>query len=211
MIDLYAFATPNSIKPVIALEELGLDYTLHGINVRKGEQKTAAFLALNPNGKVPVLVETRENDSQLVLSESAAILVHLAEQTGCLLPASGPERARVFEQLFFHASALSPALGNAGFFKRSSPQPLPIAEERFSTEANRLLALLDARLAAQAFVAGDTLSIADIAHWGWLWRREFADVSFETTPHLARWFDTLAGRPAFERAIARVNALIPQD
>lgn len=211
MIDLYAFTTPNSIKPVIALEELGLNYTLHGINVRKGEQKTAAFLALNPNGKVPVLVDTRENDSQLVLSESAAILVHLAEQTGCLLPDSGPGRARVFEQLFFHASALSPALGNAGFFKRSSPKPQPVAEERFSTEAERLLALLDMRLATQSFVAGNALTIADIAHWGWLWRREFAGVNFETTSHLARWFDTLAARPAFERAIARVNSLIPQS
>lgn len=210
MIDLHAFATPNSIKPVIALEELGLDYALHSVNVRKGEQKAAAFLALNPAGKVPVLVDTSQDGSQPVLSESAAILVYLAEKTGRLLPAAGPARARVFEQLFFHASALSPALGNAGFFKRSSPESQPIAEARFSTEANRLLALLDTRLADQPFVAGDTLSIADIAHWGWLWRREFAGVTFDATPHLARWFDTLATRPAFQRAVARVNVLIPQ-
>jgi GSH-dependent disulfide-bond oxidoreductase len=204
MLDLYAFATPNSIKPAIALEELGLDYTLHSVNVRKGEQKLPEFLALNPNGKVPVLV-----DGDLVLTESAAILVYLAEKTGKLLPKDGAGRARTFEQLFFHASALSPALGNAGFFKRASPEPQPIAEARFSTDANRLLALLDTRLAKQPFMAGDSFTIADIAHWGWLWRRDFAGVDFSETPHLARWFDGVAARPAVERAIARLNTLIP--
>lgn len=204
MIDLYAFATPNSIKPVIALEELGLDYTLHGVNVRKGEQQAADFRALNPNGKVPVLV-----DGDLVLSESAAILVHLAEANGRLLPAVGEGRARVFEQLFFHASALSPALGNAGFFLRSAAEPQPIAQQRFSTEVNRLLGLLDTRLASAPYVAGEALTIADIAHWGWLWRAEFAGVDMAATPHLARWFDTIAARPAVQRAVARVNTLIP--
>lgn len=204
MIDLYAFATPNSIKPVIALEELGIDYTLHGVNVRKGEQQAADFRALNPNGKVPVLV-----DGDLVLSESAAILVHLAEATGRLLPAAGEGRARVFEQLFFHASALSPALGNAGFFLRSAAEPQPIAQQRFSTEVNRLLGLLDTRLASAPYVAGEALTIADIAHWGWLWRAEFAGVDMAVTPHLARWFDTIAARPAVQRAVARVNSLIP--
>lgn len=204
MIDLYAFATPNSIKPVIALEELGLDYTLHGVNVRKGEQQAADFRALNPNGKVPVLV-----DGDLVLSESAAILVHLAEATGRLLPAAGEGRARVFEQLFFHASALSPALGNAGFFLRSAAEPQPIAQQRFSTEVNRLLGLLDTRLASAPYVAGEALTIADIAHWGWLWRAEFAGVDMAATPHLAGWFDTIAARPAVQRAVARVNSLIP--
>lgn len=204
MIDLYAFATPNSIKPVIALEELGLDYTLHGVNVRKGEQQAADFRALNPNGKVPVLV-----DGDLVLSESAAILVHLAEANGRLLPAAGEGRARVFEQLFFHASALSPALGNAGFFLRSAAEPQPIAQQRFSTEVNRLLGLLDTRLASAPYVAGEALTIADIAHWGWLWRAEFAGVDMAVTPHLARWFDTIAARPAVQRAVARVNSLIP--
>lgn len=204
MIDLYAFATPNSIKPVIALEELGLDYTLHGVNVRKGEQQAADFRALNPNGKVPVLV-----DGDLVLSESAAILVHLAEATGRLLPAAGEGRARVFEQLFFHASALSPALGNAGFFLRSAAEPQPIAQQRFSTEVNRLLGLLDTRLASAPYVAGEALTIADIAHWGWLWRAEFAGVDMAATPHLAGWFDTIAARPAVQRAVARVNTLIP--
>lgn len=202
MIEVHAFATPNSVKVVIALEELGLAYDLKPVNVRAGEQKAQAFLALNANGKVPVLV-----DDGFVLTESAAILVHLAEKYGSLLPADGPDRARVFEQLFFHASALSPAFGNAGFFRRSSPEPQPIAEARFVTEAERILGLLDARLADQPFVAGHEFTIADIAHFGWLWRRQFPGLTLEERPNLSRWYEAIVARPAVQRAIARLEAL----
>lgn len=203
MIEVYAFATPNSVKVPIALEELGLPYDLKAVNVRKGEQKEEAFLSLNPNGKVPVLV-----DAGFALTESAAILVHLAEETGKLLPSEGAARARVFEQLFFHASALSPAFGNAGFFKRSSPEPQPIAEARFTSEAERVLGLLDSRLANQAFMAGDAFTIADIAHFGWLWRRHFPGLTLDDRPNLSSWYDEVAARPAVQRAIARVEALV---
>jgi GST-like protein len=155
MFDVYAFTTPNSIKVPIALEKLGLDYALHGINIRTGEQK------LNPNAKVPVLV-----DGDLVLTESAAILVYLAEKSGRLLPASGEDRARVFEQLFFHASGLSPAFGQSGFFQRFAAEPQPIAIERFASEAKRTVAVLDGVLATRRFVAGDAITIADVAHFG---------------------------------------------
>lgn len=208
MIEVYAFATPNSVKVVVALEELGLPYELKAVNVRTGEQKNAAFLALNPNGKVPVLVQ-HSGDASFVLTESAAILVHLAETTCRLLPTKGAERARVFEQLFFHASALSPAFGNAGFFKRSSSEPQPIAEARFSSEAERVLALLDDRLATQRFTAGDDFTIADIAHFGWLWRRAFPGVMLDAHANLARWYEAVAARPAVQRAIERVEALVP--
>lgn len=208
MIEVHAFATPNSVKVPIALEELGLAYELRPVNVRKGEQTDAAFLALNPNGKVPVLVE-RDGDAPFVLTESAAILVHLAETIGRLLPTQGPGRARVFEQLFLHASALSPAFGNAGFFKRSSPEPQPIAEARFSAEAERILDLLETKLATQRFAAGDDFTIADIAHFGWLWRRAFPSVTLDDRPNLSRWYDQIAARPAVQRAIARVEALVP--
>lgn len=210
MLDVYAFATPNSIKAPIALEELGLPYALHAIDVRKGEQKSPEFLALNPNGKVPVLVDPDAAEGRLVLTESAAILIYLAEKTGKLLPASGEARARVFEQLFFHASGLGPAFGQAGFFQRQAPEPQPLAIERFSAEANRALGVLDGVLAKRRFAAGDDFTIADIAHFGWLWRREFAGVSFENTPDVARWYAEVEARPAVQRAIARVNALIPQ-
>ena len=206
MIQVYAFATPNSVKVPIALEELGLDYTLTGINVRKGEQKAPAFVALNPNAKVPVLV-----DGPLVLTESAAILVYLAERTGKLMPASGEGRARVFEQLFFHASGLGPAFGQAGFFKKQAAEPQPIAIARFEAEAARTAGVLDAVLGRQAFVAGDEFTIADIAHFGWLWRRAFAEVDIGGLRNLSRWVAEVEARPAVIRAIARVEQLVPQS
>lgn len=207
LIEVHAFATPNSVKVPIALEEMGLAYELKLVNVRKGEQKESAFIALNPNSKVPVLVDDVDRE-RFVLTESAAILVYLAEKTGKLLPESGAARARVFEQLFFHASGLSPAFGNAGFFKRSSPEPQPIAEARFTSEAERVLGLLDAKLADQAFAAGGDFTIADIAHFGWLWRRQFPGLTLAKRPNLSRWYDDVAARPAIQRAIARVEALV---
>jgi GST-like protein len=204
MIDVYAFGTPNSVKVPIALEELGLEYRLRGINVRKGEQKAADFVALDPNAKVPVLV-----DGPLVLTESAAILVYLAEKTGRLLPAAGEARARVFEQLFFHASGLSPAFGQAGFFKKQAAEPQPLAIARFEAEVARTAGMLDKALATRAFVAGDAFTIADIAHFGWLWRRAFAEVDISGLPHLSRWVAAVESRPAVIRAIARVEALVP--
>ena len=207
MMEVHAFATPNSVKVPIALEEMGLAYDLKPVNVRKGEQKAEAFLALNPNGKVPVLVDDLAGQ-RLVLTESAAILVHLAEETSKLMPSDAIGRAHVFEQLFFHASALSPAFGNAGFFRRSSPEPQPIAEARFVTEAERILGLLEDRLAGQAFAAGKEFTIADIAHFGWMWRRQFPGLSLDERPNLSRWYEAIAARPAVQRAIARVEALI---
>ncbi|WP_435416855.1 glutathione S-transferase family protein [Parerythrobacter aurantius] len=206
MITVHAFATPNSLKVPLALEEAGFEYDLLPVNIRSGGQKDPAFQALNPNAKVPVLVETN-GDERFVLTESAAILIWIAEKTGKLLPASGPARARAFEQLFFHASGLSPAFGNAGFFQRVAPEPIPIAIERFKGEANRLLNLLHRHLGDTAYVAGDELTIADIAHWGWLWRREFVGVDFAARDNLARWYAELEARPAFIRAVERTSAL----
>lgn len=203
MYDLYAFATPNSIKPAILLEELAQPWQLHVINVRNGEQKHDAFMQLNPNAKVPVL-----HDHNTVLSESAAILVYLAEKHRSLLPSSGLPRAKVFEQLFFHASALSPAFGQAGFFTRLASEPQPLAQQRFNAEAQRVTALLERQLAVTPWMAGDDYSIADIAHYGWMWRREFAGISFTEMPNLTRWFDTVSARPAVIRAVAKLNALI---
>lgn len=207
MYQLYAFATPNNVKVAIALEELGLPYQLHSVNVRKGEQKTAEFLALNPNGKVPVLVDNQAGD--FVLTESAAILVYLAEKHGALLATSGVQRARTFEQLFFHASGISPAFGQSGFFQKMAAEKMPIAIERFHGEAKRTLAVLNQVLEKNTYVAGEEYSIADIAHFGWIWRRAFAEVDFSETPAVARWYDTVAQRPAVLRAIQAVEALVP--
>ncbi|BAI96820.1 thiol:disulfide oxidoreductase [Sphingobium sp. TA15] len=207
MIDVYAFATPNSVKVPIALEEMGLDYTLHSVDIRTGGQKDPVFRALNPNAKVPVLIDHDASGGPLVLSESAAILIYLAEKTGKLLPAFGAPRARVFEQLFFHGTAMGPAFGNAGYFQKFAPERIPHAIERFLGEANRVTGVLDALLAKQKFVAGDEFSIADIVNFGWLWQREFVGVNFDATPNLARWFAELDARPAFRRAISKTTAL----
>ncbi len=207
MIEVYAYATPNSIKVPIALEELGLDYTLHPVNVKQGAQKRESFRTLNPNAKVPVLVDTRQAGERLVLSESAAILVYLAESQQQLLPATRNARACVFEQLFFHASAIGPSFGNAGFFAKQAAEPQPLAQQRFSAEAQRVTALLDGLLAERTFVAGDEYSIADIAHFGWFWRRAFAGVALDAYPNLSRWYASVEQRPPVQRAIARVNAL----
>ncbi len=208
---VYAFSTPNSVKVPIALEELGLSYELKGVNVRKGEQKNPEYLALNPNGKVPVLIDpTGNGKSPLVLTESAAILIYLAEKTGRLLPASGEARARVFEQLFFHGSGLGPAFGQSGYFQKQAPEQIPLAITRFSTEAARVARLLDQVLSRSEFSAGNEFTIADIAHFGWLWRREFAGIDLTDLPNIQRWYDQVLARQAVRKAIDRVTALVPQ-
>jgi len=208
MYKLYAFATPNSIKPLIAMEELNLEYEIHSINVKKGEQKSSGFLTVNPNAKVPVLASLN-NGEGMMLSESAAILIYLAEQHGALLPTEGIARARVFEQLFFHASGLSPAFGQAGYFQKLAPEVLPAAIQRFHGEALRTMTVLDGTLAKNVYVAGDEYSIADIAHFGWIWRRAFAGIDLEAFPNVMRWFELVAQRPAVMRAIAKIEALVP--
>lgn len=204
MFNVYAFATPNSIKVPIALEELGVPYALHPVNVKKGEQKHASFLALNPNGKVPVITDA---DGSFVLTESAAILMYLAERHSKLLSMDPVTRARTFEQLFAHASGLSPAFGQAGYFLKSAPDGLQHAIDRFSNEANRQSQLLDGVLADRPFAAGEEFSIADIAHFGWIWRRAFPEVNLDATPHVQRWYDAVLQRPAVGRAISKVEAL----
>ncbi|HLZ64680.1 MAG TPA: glutathione S-transferase N-terminal domain-containing protein [Aliidongia sp.] len=211
MLEVYAFATPNSVRVPIALEELGLDYALRPVNVRKGEQKDAAFRALNANGKVPVLVDPAGPDGRrFVLTESAAILVYLAEKTGRLLPAAGEERARAFEQVFFHVTGIGPAFGQAGYFQKQAPEQIPLALDRFNTEAARVMTVLDGVLAQRPYAAGANFTIADIAHFGWLWRREFAGVDLAASPNVRRWYETVAARPAVVRALERVTALVPQ-
>lgn len=207
MIDLYAFSTPNSIKVLIMLEELDLNYQLHSVNIRQGQQKLPDFLQLNPNGKVPVIVDHDKTDGPLILTESAAILVYFAEKTGLLLPKDATLRAKVFEQLFLHASGLSPAFGQSGYFLRLAPAPIEHAIQRFSGEARRLAGLLDHRLTGKKFMLGSELSIADIAHFGWFWRSEFAGISMKDFPNLELWYKRLSERPAFIRAIEKMNEI----
>ncbi|HEY0802295.1 MAG TPA: glutathione S-transferase N-terminal domain-containing protein [Steroidobacteraceae bacterium] len=210
MIEVYAYSTPNSVRVPIGLEEMGLEYCLKSINVRKGEQKTVEYLSLNPNGKVPVLVDPNGPAGRpFVLTESAAILIYLAEKTGLLLPHAGEERARVFEQIMFHVTGVGPAFGQAGYFQKQAPEPVPLALARFNTESARVMAVLDGLLHERQFAAGDDYSIADIVHFGWLWRREFASVDLAIFPNVKRWYDLVAVRPAVLRGLEKVAALVP--
>ena len=210
MIEVYAFATPNSVRVPIALEELGLAYTLKPVNVRKGEQKLPEYLAINPNGKVPLMVDSEGPDGNpITISESGAILVYLAEKTGQLLPKEGVGRIRVFEQMFFHLSSVGPAFGQLGFFKRQAAEEMPLAIARFQAESERVLAVLEGVLGNRRFFAGETFTIADIVHFGWFWRREFAGIDLDTTPNVARWYEEVDARPAVKRAIEKVTALVP--
>jgi len=201
MLTLHAFATPNSLKPVIALEELGLSYDLKPVDLRRGEQRSDAFRVINPTGQVPVLV-----DDALVLGESAAILVHLADKTGRLLPTEATARAKVFEQLFFHASGVSPAFLQA-FLLAIQKEPDPIARDRASKEVDRVLGILDQALARHVHGAGDAYSIADVAHFGWLWRHQAIGATLDGVPNVARWFAQVSARAPVQAAIAKVSAL----
>jgi GST-like protein len=210
MIKVFAFSTPNSVRVPIALEELELPYEIDAINVRKGEQKLPGYLAINPNGKVPVIVDPDGPDGQpFTLTESGAILLYLAEKTRRLIPDDRFGRARVMEQMFFHLTGIGPAFGQVGFFKRQASEQIPFAIARFQAEAERVLAVLEGALARSEFVAGDAFTIADITHFGWMWRREFAGVEFDGTPNIARWYEQVAGRPAVARALDRVTSLVP--
>lgn len=210
IIQLYSLPTPNGVKVSIALEELGLPYEAHRIEFGPEGVKSADFISLNPNGRIPAIIDPNGPDGKPIgLFESGAILVYLAEKTGHLLPKSGEDRARVFEQLFFHASALSPAFGQAGFFQRLAAVPQPIAIDRFAKEARRIVTILNGLLSERRFVAGSEFSIADIAHYGWLWRREFAGIDLDDAPHVACWFAEIDARPAVQRAVTRSNGLAP--
>ncbi|WP_211442922.1 glutathione S-transferase family protein [Collimonas humicola] len=208
MIEVFAFTTPNSVKVPIALEEMGLDYRLVPVNLRQGEQKTAAFKEMNLNAKVPVLVDRApmSGDGTVVLSESAAILVYLAEKSGQLLPAEGARRGKVFEQLFFHASGLSPAFLQA-FLVSIQSAPQPEAKERALAEVDRVLSVLDRVLEHHKYIAGNEYTIADIAHFGWIWRHQAIGASLEKFPSVKRWYSHVSTRSAVVAAIAKTLAL----
>jgi len=206
VIELHAFATPNSVKVPIMLEEVGADWRLTKVNIRAGEQKAPEFLALNPNGKIPVIVDSEgPGGAPIIITESAAILIYLGEKFGKLIPVDPIERVRMFEWMFFHASGLGPAFGNSGYFQKLAPSPSPHAVERFSAEARRTLSVLNHRLGQVEYLAGD-YSIADILNFGWIWRKEFAGVDFDEAPNVARWYSSLEQRDAVKTAITKLTS-----
>ncbi len=198
MIDLYTSPTPNGWKAAMVLEELALDYEVHLIDLAAGDQHTPEFLAMNPNGRIPVIVD-RATD-RLVIFDSNAILFYLAEKTGKLLPATGPVRQEVMQWLMFQASGIGPMQGQAVVFERYFAEDVPAARKRYHNETRRLYEVLNTRLEGREWLAGD-FSIADISNWSWIRSHRWARVPTDGFVHLERWMEQLRGRPACERGL----------
>ena len=198
MIDLYTSATPNGWKVSVALEELGLRYQVHAIDLSKAEQKTEAYLRLNPNGRIPTIVD-RDNDDFAVF-ESGAILMYLAEKTGRLMPTDARGRSRVVQWLMFQMGGVGPMMGQANVFFRYFPEKIQPAIDRYQNESRRLFEVLDQRLGDSEWLADD-YSIADIANWCWVRTHRWSGVSIDGLPHLRRWLDAMKERPACRRGV----------
>ena len=198
MIDLYTAATPNGHKVSIVLEELGMPYTVHALSFDKKEQKTPEFLKINPNGRIPAIID-RANDD-FVVFESGAILVYLAELSGQLLPKDPKGRSVVMQWLMFQMGGIGPMQGQANVFYRYFPEKLQGAIDRYQHETRRLYEVLNTRLESAPFLAGD-YSIADIATYPWVSKHEWAGVSVDGLPALQRWMAALAARPAVQRGM----------
>jgi GSH-dependent disulfide-bond oxidoreductase len=198
MIDLYTAPTPNGHKISIALEELALPYTVHAINLGAREQKRPEFLAMNPNGRIPVIVDRDAGD--FAVFESGAILIYLAEKTGRLLPVEPKQRSLVMQWLMFQMGGVGPMMGQANVFFRYFPEKIPAAIQRYQNESRRLFEVLDGRLANVEYLAG-AYSIADIATWPWVRTHDWSGVSVDGLPHLQRWMAAMAARPACQKGL----------
>jgi glutathione S-transferase len=207
MFDLYTSPTPNGWKASCTLEELGLAYTVKPVNLMKQEQKTAEFLAMNPNGRIPVIENTQTKE---VVFESGAIMIYLAELTGKLLPTSGAKRYEVLQWLMFQMGGVGPMMGQANVFFRYFPEKIPAAIDRYQTESQRLLSVLDQQLSDKEFLC-DEFSIADIANWCWARTHEWSGVDISEMTHLKRWIDTMHAREGCYKGIKVPGKVNPED
>ncbi len=196
MIDLYTAGTPNGWKASIMLEEIELPYTVKAVQLDAMEQKEYWFLRLNPNGRIPVIVDRDAGD--FAVFESGAILLYLAEKTGKLLPSDPKGRSVAIQWLMFQMGGVGPMQGQANVFFRYAPEKIPFAIERYHNEVRRLYEVLDRRLGEAEYLAGD-YSVADIATWPWVRLHGWAGVEVEGLDHLKRWLDALEARPAVQR------------
>lgn len=199
MIDLYTAATPNGWKVSIALEELELPYEVQVIDLGSGEQKAPWFTAINPNGRIPAIVN--RDDGDFAVFESGAILVYLAELTGRLMPSDPKGRSLVMQWLMFQMGGVGPMMGQANVFTRYFPEELPSVIDRYRRESRRLFEVLDGQLADHEWLAGD-YSIADIANWCWVQIHPWPGVSVDGLDHLQRWLEAVRARPAVQTGVA---------
>ena len=211
MIDLYTSPTPNGHKASCTLEELGIPYEAHAINLTQGEQKTPEFIAMNPNGRIPVILD-RDNDN-LPVFESGAIMIYLAEKAGRLLPTESKARARVMQWLMFQMGGIGPMMGQANVFFRYFPEKIPAVIDRYQNESRRLFEVLDHRLGESEWL-GDDYSIADIANWCWVRTYRWSGVSRDGLENLDRWLSAMKEKPGLRKGITvpvSVESLLKDD
>ncbi|WP_420413939.1 glutathione S-transferase family protein [Roseibium sp.] len=207
MIDLYTWTTPNGRKVSILLEELGIDYNAHPINIGQGDQKTPEFLEISPNNKIPAIVD---QDNSLKLMESGAIMIYLADKYGKFLAADGEQRTRTIEWLMWQMGGLGPMLGQAHHYLHFNPGKAEYAEERFRTEVRRLYGVLDKRLEGRDYIVDD-YSIADMACWPWISRYEWQQINLADFPNVQAWYKRLLECPAVQKGyhVPKVMGEIP--
>ncbi|HSC16985.1 MAG TPA: glutathione S-transferase N-terminal domain-containing protein [Gammaproteobacteria bacterium] len=198
MIELFTAATPNGWKASITLEELALPYKVRRIDFEKREQKEPWYLALNPNGRIPTIVD--HDNGGFAVFESGALMIYLAEKAGKLLPTDVKGRSLVIQWLMFQMGGIGPMMGQANVFYRYAPERIPYAIERYQREVRRLFEVLESRLKDHEFLAGD-YSIADIANWSWVRGYRWSGVALDGLPAVSRWLDAIAKRPAAKRGV----------
>jgi GST-like protein len=211
MIELHYWPTPNGHKITLFLEEAGVEYTIKPVNIGKGAQFEAAYLAISPNNKMPAIVDTAPADGGEAISvfESGAILLYLADKTGRFIPQDVRGRNTVLEWLFWQMAGLGPMTGQYGHFNAYAPEKLPYAIDRYTKETERLLGVLDKRLAGRAFIAGGEYSIADMAAYPWVDPYTAAPIDLTQFPNVERWHSDIAARPATQRAYALSKQVNP--
>ena len=205
MIDLYTWSTPNGRKVSIMLEELGLPYRVHPVNIGAGEQHTPEFLVINPNNRIPAIIDQNGPDSRpFKLFESGAILLYLSWKTGRFLPTRVTDQFEVIQWLMFQMGGVGPMFGQVHHFLRAAPEPVPYAITRYTTETRRLYGVLNGHLAQHDYL-GSEYSVADMATYPWVARHEWHKVDLNDFPAVKRWFDQIGARPAVQRGM-----LVPQ-
>ncbi|NMZ23870.1 glutathione S-transferase N-terminal domain-containing protein [Pseudomonas proteolytica] len=211
MIDLYYWTTPNGHKISLFLEEAGLPYEVHPINIGQGDQFKPDFLKIAPNNRIPAIVDQQPSDggAPISLFESGAILLYLAEKTGQFLPKDLRARQEVLQWLFWQMGGLGPMAGQNHHFSQFAPEKIPYAIKRYVDETARLYGVLDRRLADRSFVAGEAYSIADMAIYPWIVSHKWQNQRLEDFPHLHRWFNLIKERPATVRAYDLVQKVNP--
>ena len=209
MIDFFTAGTPNGYKIAIMLEECGLPYTAHIMNLSALEQKQPSFTAINPNGRIPAIVDHDEGDFPVF--ESGAILIYLAEKAGKLIPADRLGHSRITQWVVWQMAGLGPMMGQLNVFRHYFPERLPSVVERYSRESYRLFGVLEGQLASHAYVAGDEYSVADIACWPWVLAHGWSELSLTDYPVLKRWFELIGERPAVKRGLLVPPVTLPKD